>query len=219
MIELTVLCEGPTESGFVSLLLKPHLSTRQVFCKPIPLNRVNFGVVPWDKLRHAIKGSIGNSKAHQYTTCMIDLYALPNYPGQHEPSSSPVEKVQNIEMALRGEIKNPRWLPYIQLHEFEALLYADLDALDNAAPNFDLSAAIGSLKAEVAGLQPEDIDEGRQTAPSKRILRRIPEYAKAQLGPAAAKGIGLQRLRDACPHFREWLERLEGLVPPRQAVR
>ncbi len=122
MIELTVLCEGPTEFGFVRDSLIPHLAERQVYCKPIELNRTNFGVIPWGRLRKAIQGSIGNSRAHQYTTCMIDLYALPGYPGQDEPAETPLHKVHNIEARLKEEIPNTRWLPYVQLHEFEALL-------------------------------------------------------------------------------------------------
>ena len=47
MRELTVLCEGPTEVGFVNRILRPHLSLGTgIFVKPgIPLNRQNFGVV------------------------------------------------------------------------------------------------------------------------------------------------------------------------------
>src|SRR5579883_2606665 len=112
MIDLTVLCEGPTEVGFVSRVLKPHLAGRQVFCRAVPLNRSNFGVVPWDKLYRAIKGAIGKSRSHQFTTCMVDLYALPGYPGQSEPAATPLQRAHNIEAALRSEISNPRWLPY-----------------------------------------------------------------------------------------------------------
>ena len=211
MIELTILCEGPTEFGFVRDVLKPHLNARQVHCKPIELNKKNFGVVPWESLKKAIQGSIGNSKAHQYTTCMIDLYALPDYPGQAESVTSPIEKVRNIESHMQKQLPNPRWLPYIQLHEFEALLYVDLSAIASAISDRDVKAGVASLSAEVDGKSPEDVNEGAQTAPSKRILKHIPEYAKAQVGPSAAMLIGLDQLRHDCPHFGEWLTMLEAL--------
>jgi len=212
LIELTVLCEGPTEVGFVREVLKPHLSALQVFCKPVELNRRNFGVVPWEKMRRAIQGAIGNARDHQYTTCMVDLYALPDYPGQAEPADSPIEKVRNIERRMREHLPNPRWLPYIQLHEFEALLYVDLSAINSAMSDRDVSGGVASLSSEVHGLAPEDINEDSWTAPSKRILKHIPEYAKAQVGPSAAQIIGLNTLRQHCPHFDEWLHSLEGLT-------
>ncbi len=75
----------------------------------------------------------------------------------------------------------------------------------------DVSNGLELLAAEVAGYAPEDINEGPQTAPSKRILEFIPEYAKAQVGPLAAKAIGVEKLRQHCPHFNEWLASLEQL--------
>lgn len=208
MIELTILCEGPSEAEFVSQVLKPHFEGR-AWCKPVPLNKRNFGVVHWPNLYRAIKGSIGNSRAHQFTTCMIDLYALPDYPGQNEHAGSQIEKVCNIEKALREKIDNPRWIPYIQLHEFEALLFVDLSQIDAVMSNYNVCTGAKALQAEVAHQAPEEIDEGKDSAPSKRILRHIPEYAKAQVGPTAAARIGLAKLRESCPHFDEWIKAIE----------
>lgn len=211
MIEVTFLCEGPTEVGFVREVLKPYLEPLQIYCKPVELNRKNFGVIPWEKLRKAIQGSIGQSKRHQYTTCMIDLYALPGYPGQDEPAGSKIEKARNIEARMRAEIPNPKWLPYIQLHEFEAILLVRPSAIDSAMSDRDVSDGVLALQEEIDGMSPEEVDEGAMTAPSKRILKHIPEYGKAQIGPAAAADIGLEAIRASCPHFQEWLTVLEGL--------
>jgi len=171
--------------------------------------------VPWEKLRKAIQGSIGSARAHQYTTCMVDLYALPDYPGQGEPSATQLQKVRNIEFRMKEAIPNPNWLPSIQLHEFEALLYVDLSAIDSAMSDRDVGGGVASLLAEVNGLAPEDVNEGSTSAPSKRILKHIPEYAKAQVGPSAAMVIGIGQLRQHCPHFNEWLTTLENLAAPR----
>jgi len=60
---------------------------------------------------------------------------------------------------------------------------------------------------------PEKINDGNETAPSKRIIKEFPEYApaKATAGPIIANSIGLPTIRKKCPHFNEWLTKLEQL--------
>ena len=60
---------------------------------------------------------------------------------------------------------------------------------------------------------PELIDDGADTAPSKRIISEIPEYKynKASAGPLSAQRIGLTVLRERCAHFGDWLGKLEAL--------
>ena len=215
MIELTVLCEGPSEVGFVDRVLKHHLASRDVYAKPIPLNRLNFGVVSWEKLRKGHSGSVGNAKRHQFTTSMIDLYALPNDYRDGVPlGNTKKEWVRNIEASMAARLPSPQWIPYIQLHEFEALLFVDLGCLSARVPGSNLETPLRRLREDVNGLRPEEIDEGRTTAPSKRILRHVPAYAKAQIGPESLADIGLARLRGGCPHFNEWVTKLEGLGHP-----
>jgi hypothetical protein len=59
-------------------------------------------------------------------------------------------------------------VPYIQLHEFEALLFSDPQSFSIAFPSAttelaDLEAIRGAFKT------PEHVDEGNDTSPSKRI--------------------------------------------------
>ncbi|CAI8826952.1 protein of unknown function [Methylocaldum szegediense] len=107
-----------------------------------------------------------------------------------------------------------RFHPYIQLHEFEALLYCDLGQLQRRIPGSE--SAITALAQEVAGLAPEDINEGADTAASKRIIRYLPIYekTKVRIGAPAAAAIGLPTLRKLCLHFDEWVCKLEGLGEP-----
>ena len=74
-------------------------------------------------------------------------------------------------------------------------------------------SAITALAQEVAGLAPEDINEGADTAASKRIIRYLPIYekTKVRIGAPAAAAIGLPTLRKLCLHFDEWVCKLEGL--------
>lgn len=75
--------------------------------------------------------------------------------------------------------------------------------------------AVDQLAAAIAatGKPPELIDDGRATAPSRRIAAFLAQYArqKADAGSAAARTIGLARLRQACPHFDQWVSKLEQL--------
>ena len=63
---------------------------------------------------------------------------------------------------------------------------------------------------------PEDIDDGRETAPSKRIRTVMPGYHKAGHGQIVAGHIGLPTIRAECPRFDAWVRRLEalGTEPP-----
>lgn len=148
-------------------------------------------------------------------TTMFDLYALPDdFPGHAESlkTSNAYTRVAILEAALGKDIGHPRFIPYVQLHEFEALLLVDPQQLDWEYLEHD--KAIEDLLAMVDGANPEEISDGPQTAPSKRIISRIPQYAfqKAAVGPVVAEKIGLSRLRSKCRHFDQWLVQLERLL-------
>lgn len=210
-----MLCEGPTEVAFVQDVLRPHLGVFGVYPKAIPLTRQTFGTVPFAKLRNASKREIGRARSHQFTTTMVDLYALQGFPEQDaKPSEGPSTRACRIEVAMAADLPSPRFLPYIQVHEFEALVFVDLNQLTPSFPNHDLTAPLAGLLADVVGMPPEDIDDGAETAPSKRLIEYVAPYkhAKAYAGPQTAARIGLARLRDACPHFAAWLSKLELLA-------
>jgi hypothetical protein len=56
---------------------------------------------------------------------------------------------------------------------------------------------------------PEDINDGPNTFPSKRIKDQFPDYKKLLAGVKAAELIGLPTIRAKCPHFNEWVTKLE----------
>ncbi|MBL8901233.1 MAG: DUF4276 family protein [Planctomycetes bacterium] len=213
--ELTVLCEGRTEMLFVEQVLRPHLSLYRVHARPQYLVGERGGIVPFDKLRAAHQRFVGNLRSHQFLTTMVDLYALREFPGDERRSGeAPVERVARIEGAMRERLPSPQFLPYVQLHEFEALVFVDLDALSPEFPGEDLAEVLRKLRTEVGALAPEEIDDSPRTAPSKRLIRVIPGYEalKATAGAKIAGRIGLTRLRESCPHFAAWLSRLEALA-------
>jgi hypothetical protein len=225
MIRLHVVAEGQTEERFVNQVLRPHLAASGVFAD------VRCVETSRDRRRHRIYrgGLLDYPRARAdlarwmkqddhpevWFTTMFDLYSLPEgFPGFAEARAhvSPFERVETLEAFLLGDVEHPRFLPYLQLHEFEALVLVDAARLASQFLAHD--AAIEDL-VTLAGQHetPETIDDGAETAPSKRIIKVIPEYydRKAQVGPAVAAAIGLPTLRARCPHFGRWLDRLESL--------
>jgi hypothetical protein len=150
-----------------------------------------------------------------YVSTFFDLYRLPDdFPGYGAAQGidDPYSKVEFLEKSLRDDIDTDgcSFLPYLSLHEFEALLFSNIRVIEKHF--FDKN--IESLMNAVSQYQnPELINEGEQTAPSKRILQCVPEYAKPIDGVAIAQKIGLDVLRAKCGHFNNWIQKLEGLIP------
>lgn len=215
LITLRILCEGPTEFNFVQQVLGPHLKTYNVFAKPEPLSNGRYGVVPFDRLRRAIKADLGRSRRHEFVTTMIDLYKIGIYPGADKVAGEEVlTRVHRIETEMMKGLPNPNFIPYIQLHEFEALVFVDLDRLPEQFPDGEANGAPERLRRSIGNRVPEEVNDGEHTAPSKRIIREVPAYKnlKSIAGPAIARAIGLLDLRRACPHFDEWVDKLEKLA-------
>jgi hypothetical protein len=216
-VELRVLCEGQTEQRFVNQVLAPHLQKGfGVYATPQSMNpRSSGGVVPFDRLRRAIQTEVGRSRVHQHVTTMIDLYKIGNYPGaDRRANESGVDRAARIEASMAAGLPNPRFHPYVQVHEFEALVFVDLDELERQFPDGEAQGAAAKLRRAIGNLAPEQIDDGPHTAPSKRIIGVIEDYyaRKSVAGPAITEGIGLSRLRASCPHFNTWVSLLEGLT-------
>ena len=222
-VRLNFVVEGQTERRFVENILRPHLAdwsiwvaARCVETKRSRSRKYSGGIPNYAKAKRDIElwmKEDQNSDA-RFTT-MFDLYALPgDFPGYDDAGQErdPYARVGLLEDALGEDISDGRFVPYLQLHEFEALLFADPTKLEERFNRH--SAGIGRL-AQVAGqANPELINDGNETAPSKRIIREIPEYEsdKASSGPIVAERIGLTTLRAKCHHFAEWLGKLESLT-------
>ena len=96
------------------------------------------------------------------------------------------------------------------MHEFEAVLFVQPERF---ADWTDTAAVVEQLQAIAAIHQtPENINDSAHTAPSKRILKAMPAYQKTFHGPLIASEIGLDAIRQACPHFGAWLSRIENLA-------
>jgi hypothetical protein len=112
-----------------------------------------------------------------------------------------------MESAISEDITNPRFIPYIQLHEFEGLLFSDSEAF-RILIGTDPSILLRIEKIVGEALNPELINDGQETAPSKRLQALFPGYKKVLHGASLAQIIGIRTIRDKCPRFNEWIEKL-----------
>ena len=115
-----------------------------------------------------------------------------------------------MQQSLADQISDERFIPYLQCHEFEALVLVDPGRI---ASLYEVARAeIDALVRECNSFETaEDINLGQHSHPKARIKNRVPDYDENVAGPLLAEDIGLSTLRERCPHFAEWLSRLEQL--------
>jgi hypothetical protein len=211
-----ILVEGQTEETFVNDILSPHLNQMGIYPHAF-LFRKKGGSFAYQRARKEILNSLKEDSARICTT-MVDFYGMPkDWPGRIESKSfqNHQDKAQSIEQALAGDIVahmgdswNPaQFIPYVQMHEFEALLFSDISVL--AGTNLRISAQLACILQSFPC--PEEINDNYDTCPSRRIKQHIEDYVKTVDGIIAARKIGLETMRQACPHFNEWITKLEGM--------
>jgi hypothetical protein len=222
VIRLHITAEGQTEQSFAKKVLTPHLAAFKVYvdvrCVLTSKDKrgakeYRGGLLSYEKARKDILSWLSEDRrAECRFTTMFDLYALPDdFPGYAEAKmqADPYQRIKVLEQWMASDIDDQRFIPYIQLHEFEALILTDPQQLEWEYLEHDIP--IHNLISMVGSQNPELINDGQTTAPSKRILREIPEYDKVTAGVAVAEKIGIPMLREKCSHFNEWLSGLEQL--------
>ncbi len=216
MTRVHLMVEGQTEETFVRDVLYDHFALNGAFLNPFLSSTSpghKGGVTGYGKIQRQVKRKCREDQG-AYVTTMIDLYALPNdFPNYAETLALNLDdRVRGLEQALSDDIGEPNFIPNLIVHEFEGLLFTDVSTFGSY---FDDQRAIENLRLDTAGFTtPEHINDNPRTAPSKRILAVLDDYQKPLDGPRIARDIGLDRIRDACPHFKAWLERLGALANP-----
>lgn len=209
MIRLAISVEGPTEEEFSNNVLAGHLRSHGIEPRPILLGR---GRGRGDGGGNVNVGRLASEMAFLYrsfdaVTSLVDFYGFRDKHGTTVEELESLVRRKIVQTVGRNE---NRILPYVQMHEFEGLLFSDVNAfssLPEAPPEFvDL---LGDIRAQFR--TPEDINDNRDTAPSRRILGAIPRYRKRLHGPLVAMEIGLEAIRAECPRFNAWIVRLESL--------
>ncbi len=223
MPRLLLHVEGQTEETFVNEVLGDHLvgSDYEIVSARLVGNprMKRGGIRPWHGVKRDILRHLKEDRS-AIAAIMVDYYGLPlDWPGRAEAPSkaSTSGKAEFVESALRENITEEmgnrfdarRFVPLVMMHEFEALLFSDPDRFAHAIGKANLAQGFREIRQEFEC--PEDIDDSPVTAPSKRIENLFPGYEKPLSGVIAALEIGLQTMRSECPHFDEWLKRLEML--------
>ena len=226
MTRVHVVVEGQAEEAFVKTVLYPHFLVKGILLNAIlapnrrgATARVHRGGGhSFRPALFAIKQKLKEDPS-SYCTTLVDYYAIPeDFPGlDHQELPPPIsldERIAYLEREMdRAAGATGRLIPYLQLHEFEAILFSDTALIDGTLAALDDYASrqvdLDRILREAGN--PEAINDGPATAPSKRLLRLYPGYNKVVFGPLIAERIGLGKIRSECPHFNRWISRLEGL--------
>lgn len=218
-----VICEGQTEANFVKRVLSPYFLSRQIyFTAPIIVTKIDSrkgrmhkgGMSSFEKAINTLEKYLTLTKQENvFVTTMFDFYHLPSdTPSFKESDEIPdiYEKINFLETSIK--LKFPKYerkfFPYLQLHEFETLMFTNLDKLSEKYFDCDiekLRICLNQIK------NPELINNSEQTAPSKRILDCIPSYDKVQMGVKVLEETNFDEIRKQCKHFNEWICKIENL--------
>ena len=220
MVRVLALVEGQTEQGFLEQCIQPVLAAQGIVLSARLIGKPGRkgGIRKWSVARREIVSLLKSDPA-SFLTTMFDLYGLrPDWPGRAGSLNdrSRPDPAEVVEKAIRKDISTEfepglnRFIPYIQQYEFEALLFADPGELARVTENSDNETRFAQIVDECGGC--EKINDNPNTAPSKRILDFSPNYQKRSSGLIAAQGIEISKMRSCCPHFDQWLRRLESLA-------
>lgn len=208
-----ILVEGPTEEEFVEKVLSPYFFTHDIYdVRPI-LMQTSPGFKGGDVKYIRYKSNaerLLKSENDILVTSLIDFFCLKNDFPEYSVAltkSNKIERVTFLENAIAKEINHHRFLPYIQLHEFEGLLFSDLNAF-NIIPDLTLNQKQQLQEIINKYPNPELINDSPETAPSKRLTKIIPRYKKTLHGPYLAEEIGIIRILQQCPRFAAWIDSL-----------
>ena len=139
-MNLFIYVEGQEEELFVNRVLREHLRGFGVNVRKPILAATSFrlgddeadvtvgGVTNYEAVRDDILNQFAANDvgAADVLTTLVDLYALPGtFPGHDQAIAQGLtgrRKAEHIEQAWKTDIGHLNFFPYIQVHEFEALI-------------------------------------------------------------------------------------------------
>jgi hypothetical protein len=218
MQRIIVICEGETEREFCNTILSPFFLKKEIFIQPPLIKKSMGGIVNWSDLRKQIILHLKHDRT-AFVTTLIDYYGLYskyNFPkwDEAESQSDKNNRMDILEKGMSNSIEEEfrfRFIPYLQLHEFEGLLFNDINIFFEQIPKNEL-VGLDELKSTFSNFSnPEMINNNRQTSPSHRLQRIILGYDKIVYGNILAEAIGLEKIRTKSPRFNNWINNLEQL--------
>lgn len=213
MKRLIIVCEGQTEVEFCKNVLQPFFLSNGILIEAPLIKHSGGGIVAWGTLKKQLIQHLNESGV--FVTMLVDFYRIKDsfkFPGWEDAKKigNLQKKMEYLFKEMEGDLPvllQERFVPYIQLHEFEGLLFSNITVFEN---NFKKSECnLEAIKAVIKEFpNPEDINNGPNTAPSVRLKNAIQRYNKDIYGCILAEEIGLDNIRKRCPLFNQWIERL-----------
>ena len=201
MIRVAVSVEGETEEEFINEVVAVHLLERDIHLQPVLL----VGDVT---VEHLALDMADLYWSYDFVTSLVDFY------GFRDKGDASIEELEDrirksVVDKIRRSFDESRIFPYVQLHEFEGLLFSDVNAFGYLEISEETLYELRNIRSQF--LSPEDINDNTETAPSKRLSSLMPRYDKRVAGTLIALETGLDTIRAECPRFNEWLTRMETL--------
>ena len=222
-IDVYIVVEGQTERTFIRDIVAPELGHKGICLYPVLIGKAGHkgGNVTFERMRKDVANLL-KARSGTYVSTMLDFTRIDTiWPG-HENLCQQLKsgtdlnaskKAKILETATANKIAEQlpkydtkhRFIPYIEMHEFEALLFSDAQKLAN-------ETGINPKQIQEILEQydnPEEINGTPEKAPGHRLGEIKKGYKKIVMGMAVAKAIGIQKIRAQCPHFNDWLQNLE----------
>ena len=212
MRRVYIVVEGQTEQEFVNTVISPYLQEFGVFNITPVLIRTSRngrgGMVNYQHLWNTVKSLLGSSRNDFVVTTFIDFFRIPNTMPRYEEcmaKASKIERVKALESAMNEHIGDRRFFSYIQLHEFEALLFSNNNCFEYY---FSEECAKKTNNIVSSYENPEDINSSPEGAPSKRLLALKSDYNKVLEGNLIALEVGIMSMLEKCPRFNGWITQI-----------
>lgn len=216
MKRLVVIAEGETEESFVNKILTPYFNSQGIYnyIQCFKTKHSKGGLSKYSYIKNDIIQTIYETDV--VVTTLLDFYRLPSdFPGYIQNNTLPHNLwVEHIENQTKKDIESRKgqrfdnFIPYIQLHEFEALIFSSVAGVEALFEKSEIDY-IGFQDIVTKHPNPEDINNNPNTAPSVRLKKLIPGYDKVVYGVELIKEIGMDTILSKCPRFRKWIEKLK----------
>lgn len=214
MKRVIIICEGETEREFCKNVLAPHLIHHNIYIQAPLIKRSMGGIVRWPILKKEIETHLLEPNA--FVSTLIDYYGLYqklNFPQwiEGERIIDKNSRMEFLENAMKEDVSDKfryRFIPYLQLHEFEGLLFNDIQLFYDQVPKAELVGIAELERTFVDFDNPEMINNNRETSPSHRLKRIIKGYNKPLYGHYFAEAIGIDQIRAKSPRFNFWVEEI-----------
>ena len=212
MKRLYIIVEGQTEQEFVNTMIAPYMQQYGVYdVKPVLIHTSKAGRGGFVNYSHLKKDALKllNSRKNDFVVSMfVDFFRIPEIPHRERWSQKAThkEQVSEMERCIAEDIHDYRFIPYIQLHEFEALLFSSNKGFETY---FQEDEAQKTQRIVLQFDNPEDINTTPEGAPSKRLIDINANYDKVIEGNLIALEVGMDSIRTKCHHFKEWIDKLK----------